>query len=475
MSESILSHILLCECLCFTQGKTRPTELTEKSKFLSSLALVLNGNATCTAVYVHQADKIVFIARNEAITVTDQRYFNRFFRQIRTYAHLCLDKNKSPVASVAKDQLESLIFEYNSKKIINRLLGQNVIIIDALRRMVRWNTDEKRPFIDELRSNPTIYRDHPLITEKIYLISKHYTEEDYVELIFKKLEQFLVILDQLIDNQLNPTDQQLTLVTSLAMILYQSRLFQYILDNSNGTADKGVYYFEKTSAHLRSIDLLLKCFHYRKDHVGEIYQNISWKLVPSIEGTQTLPISPRQAFENIFTNMLHSPDQSIGNALQNVTSETVYNQHLGRLKKFDSDRIYRAHLHAEILLINYLLENHLNETNHLKEVEIGISKMSCLLCSYYIDALNKKYNRCFCLQPSTNGTVYGKWTYRVNEDPSIINVINDKLIEKIQQSIQKLCLDSHRGASKRSGDSDIMFTSIEGDEFDEERYRTVTP
>jgi len=59
------------------------------------------------------------------------------------------------------------------------------MIIDALRKMVQWNTDEKRPFINELRSNPTIYRDHPLITEKIYLISKHYTEEDYVELIFK--------------------------------------------------------------------------------------------------------------------------------------------------------------------------------------------------------------------------------------------------------------------------------------------------
>ncbi len=61
-------------------------------------------------------------------------------------------------------------------------------------------------------------------------------------------------------------------------------------------------------------------------------------------------------------------------------------------------------------------------------------------------------------------------TYRRIEDPSIVNLINEKLIEKIQHSIQKLCLEGDRARPQKSGDSDIMFTSIEGDEFDQDEY-----
>jgi hypothetical protein len=49
------------------------------------------------------------------------------------------------------------------------------------------------------------------------------------------------------------------------------------------------------------------------------------------------------------------------------------------------------------------------------------------------------------------------------KDPSIINLINQKLINKIEHAIRKKCLES--------GDSDIMFTSLEGDDFDEDRYK----
>jgi hypothetical protein len=102
-----------------------------------------------------------------------------------------------------------------------------------------------------------------------------------------------VARDQLIENQVNPTFQHLTLATDLALMHYQPRLFQYILDHSNRTADNGIYYFEKTSAHIPSINLLLKGLLHRKDYIGEIYKNISWKLVPSIEETRSLPIIPK--------------------------------------------------------------------------------------------------------------------------------------------------------------------------------------
>ncbi len=93
--------------------------------------------------------------------------------------------------------------------------------------------------------------------------------------------------------------------------------------------------------------------------------------------------------------------------------------------------IHVVHLHAEILLVNHLLKNKIKKTNYSKEVEIGISKMPCLICSYYIDAVNKKYDRCFCQCDSTNGKIHTTWTYRHNEDPSIFHLINEKLIEKI--------------------------------------------
>jgi hypothetical protein len=38
-----------------------------------------------------------------------------------------------------------------------------------------------------------------------------------------------------------------------------------------------------------------------------------------------------------------------------------------------------------------------------------------------------------------------------------------------------MCLDTNRDAPKISGDSDIMFTSIEGDEFDEKESRRMDP
>ena len=163
------------------------------------------------------------------------------------------------------------------------------------------------------------------------------------------------------------------------------------------------------------------------------------------------------------------------NALESISGETFYLQHLTRLERFEKDLVHRVHLHTEIVLIDYLLKNNINESNGSKEVEIGISKMSCLLCSYYINALNEKHNRCFCQSNSTNGKIYVKWRLLADEDPSIVDSINEKLIDKIQRVITRLCLESDRTGSKESGNSDIMFTSMEGDGFDMERYSCFEP
>ena len=410
MGDSLLSHIVLCECLHFSEGKRRSTNISDQSKFLSSLALLLNGSYSSTAVYVHRADHTVLVARNEPLSALDERYFDRFFRQMRIYASLCFDKEKARIVSDADTQLRSLVFEYNSKKITNRFLDRKSQLIDELRKMAEWNSAEKSRFVDELRSHPELYRDKPLAAEKIYLRSKKCSEEDYVQIIFTELAEFLKARDELIDNQSNPTDQQLASATGRAFTLYESRLFRYILDHSAGTAVRGVYYFEKTSAHERSINLLLKCLLYRKDQLSSIYQNISWKLVPSIQEIRSMIVTPKQAFERIFTELSLSADASLHHPLGIISSETFYNQHLQKLVHFEDHPVHLVHTHAEILLIDYLLESNINESHHSTEVQIGISKMPCLLCSYYIDGLNRKHSRCFTPSESTSGKIDANWS-----------------------------------------------------------------
>jgi hypothetical protein len=470
MSESIYSHILLYEQLSWssrgTQDKIRSTDVTSRSKFLNSLALLLNGNATCTAVYISEADKTVHIARNGPITASDQRYFDRFFSHIQIYAHLCFDDNKETATEKIKWELDSHVFEYNSKKIISRFIGRHSEVIDGLRKLVQCNTDEKSVFIKELQSNQESYRNRPLMTEEWFLISEKYSEDDYIEFLLKQLDRFLVARDALISNRADPTDDQLILAARCATLLYQSRLFRYMLNYSKATVVNGVYYFEKTSGHQRSLGLLLKCLLKQNNIYGEIYKNISWKLVPPIEEKQELKVTPRQAFENIFTKLLASPNKELSNTLREMTSNTFYDEHLKELKEIDEKPIYVGHVHAEILLIDYLLKNNINKKEYSNEVGIGISKMPCLLCSEYIGALNQNHHCCFYQSDSTHGKIYGKWIYRPDEDPAIINLINDKLIEKIQYSIQKLCLETNHLLSKNTGDSDIIDTSLEEKAFD---------
>ncbi|CAF1361505.1 unnamed protein product [Adineta steineri] len=222
---------------------------------------------------------------------------------------------------------------------------------------------------------------------------------------------------------------------------------------------------------MRATNLLLKCLHKNKERLGQIYKKISWKLVSPIEETHQLSITPRQAFENIFENLSHSSNTAISNIIEDITSESFYTRYLSKLKIVDEKPVYNDHLHAEILLIDFLLENNINQKDHLNQAEIGISKIPCLPCSYYIAALNKKYSRCFYQSDCTHGKLYGRWMCRSNEDPTIINEINNKLTEKIQYLIEKILIENNRhGVPKKSGDSDIMYTSMEGDDFEERKY-----
>ncbi|UJR38348.1 hypothetical protein I4U23_031018 [Adineta vaga] len=311
--STVLSHIYLCESLCYSSGKIRPSDCTERSKLLSSLALLLNGNASCTAVYVHQGERCVFVSRNDPIAATDERYFNGFFRLIRIYANLCFS-NHQQIADEVRDQLRCHVLECNSKKIIHRFIGRNEMIIDRLQKMLQWNQKEKDLFISELQSNSKLYKERPLMTEKLCLIDENQSEEDYVQFLFDQLAEFITVHEN---------------------------------------TGAGVYYFEKISAHDRSLHMLLKYLHVRTNYVIDLYKNITLKLISSIETIKYLSVTPRQAFENIFTNLCHLADGDLLNILSNMKSETFYNEHLDKLKRIDNNPNQSVHIHAEILPIDH--------------------------------------------------------------------------------------------------------------------------
>lgn len=463
MTDLIYSHILLSETLCFAEDKARSDNAHEKSKFLSSLALLLNGDAACTAVYVNQTEKTILIARNEPTSTQDHRYFNHFFALVRIYSNICFDREKDASSKDAKNLLRSVVYKYNAKKIIKRFTNKKAAILDRLKQLVDPKTDQT-PFIDELRSKSQVYRHKPAITEKLHLISKNRNDEEYVQHLFQEIKRFLIAYDQLIKNQANPTDEQFNDAICSAVELYQSRLFLFILKSIEQRDGDGVYYFEKISAHMRSLNLILKCLLSRRSDLGEIYKNITWKLIPAVQKEAILNVTPKKAFEILFENC--APKSF--NTLENLTSEEFYDKHLKRMSSYDENRRISMHVHAEILLVDYLLNNGINQTSGLNDVEIGISKMPCLLCCYYISELNKKCNRYFFPSQWSNGKIYGKWLLRDAEDSSIIESINEKLVEKLKRAIQKLCLDSNRSGPHKSGDSDVMFASVEVDEYDQE-------
>lgn len=468
MSESIYSHIQLCASLGFSQGKIRSTQSSEKSKFLSSLALLLNGDASCTSIYVDLVKKVVLIARNDLISSHDRRYFDQFFTSIRVYANLCFEQDKKKSPDDIYDLLRSIILAYNSKKILKRFKSPKSVIVGQLRKIVDSIEMKQMMFIDELRTNRKVYTDNPKTTEKLHLIRAHRTEEDYIQFLVNLIRRFLSSYDRLIENSTNPTDQHLFEATSTAVHLYQSRFFYFILNSiDTRNNDQCILYFEKISAHMRSLNLILKCLLRQRAHLAEIYQQITWQLIlPAVK--EIAVIHPKTTFEKLFDHLLSSSSLSVQSAETSLveSKENFYQKYLSQMEIFSQNPYLLIHQHAEILLIDHLLKNSISPSNRSEDVEIGISKLPCLLCSFYINELNNKYHRCFYSSGVTNGKIYGKWSLREDEDSSIIHTIEKKLIEILKNELKKRLTDQQRSGTKKSGDSDIMFTSIEEEEFD---------
>ena len=468
MNHPIHIHLALCELLCFSEGKTRPSKRSDMDKFLSNLALLLNGNETCTAVYVHRANKEVVVARNQRIGPADELFFDRFFRLVRTYATVAFDEAYTSAKLDLYDELEATVLDFNSQKVIKRLADSKNLVITKLREMAHFDGDQRRAFFDQVCSHGTSFRARPLTTEKCYFARNEAGDDDFLQWIFVQIQRFLEARDELLLHSTNPSIKQLSLTTGFAIDLYESQLFRDMVQQLP-MPDQALQHFEKISAHRRALVYILKCLSIHKDRYQDIYRNITWKVIPPVARVATFTMAPREALKEIVVEMIEAnEDEHIRELLKTVAVEEYYANNETQIQRFTTQISHDVHLHAEIALSDYLLVNQIDETNKSEEIEIGISKMSCLSCSYYINELNNKYNRRFCLTDSTHEKIYSKWDYRQGEDPAVLDAVDQKLIEKIERTIMRTCLDKKRSGVKKSGDSDQMSTSLDEEEFDQE-------
>ncbi|CAF5042231.1 unnamed protein product [Rotaria sp. Silwood1] len=177
-------------------------------------------------------------------------------------------------------------------------------------------------------------------------------------------------------------------------LLYDSEIFcsmlskVYSIDND---AERILYYLDKVSAHQRSLNLILKTLHKRKSEYACRLGNDETK----------------KEFQDRFIE--------------------------NKFVEYDLSLKLSTCLHSEIRMIDYLIEQNIKEV-HDNDVEIGISKLPCYLCSLYIEKLNGDFNRTFYIGSlRTNEKIYPNWMFRNNEKDKIIYDINNQLCKFIKK------------------------------------------
>ncbi|CAF4726773.1 unnamed protein product, partial [Rotaria sp. Silwood2] len=179
---------------------------------------------------------------------------------------------------------------------------------------------------------------------------------------------------------------------------------------------------------------------------GEIYENIQWYFIEPIENIVKLNEAPSSSFDKIWLTC------DLPNGQTKIDFQSKY---FGKkLDDYDSKLELSTCLHSEIRIIDYLIEQNIYEVRD-GDIEIGIAKLPCYPCSLYIEQLNQKFNRKFCIGSSvTHGKIYAKWTFRNNEDNDIQNHVNVKLHTLIRTELTKLGQSERR----KTGDSDKQET-----------------
>ena len=453
MNGEFYNHLLISSICPFrTEKYSIISPPSQRLAFLNGLALLLNGANPCTSVYVWIKNKKVLISRNERLPDEDKCYFNHFFGLIRIYSRFCLTSNSEGMLETYL-LLRSLVSQYNKEKLIKRILDPLFNdSISNLKKLVNLNINDICAQVDmnNLKQSTTDY--NHLTKQKMNLI-------DFVSLIFDSINEFISLRDSIRFDKNKPNMEIIEKVQTIAALFYNSNVLhsiigKYFSTGSNSDSDRIHYYFDKVSAHFRSLNLILKCLRRQETVYGEIYKNIKWEFVEPIENQIKLFESPSITLENIWSKCNLPNDESKIDFKQKVIGN--------RLDKYDSNLELSTCLHSEIRMIDYLIEQNIGKPE-IPDVEIGIAKLPCFPCSLYIEKLNEKFHRQFCVALlTTHGKMYSNWTFRTNEDESIKQYINDELYKLIKRGLEQ----SHEKFRNKSGDSDKQEINEDNDDID---------
>ncbi|CAF1273215.1 unnamed protein product [Didymodactylos carnosus] len=449
MSIDFHNYVLLSQALSYNTRKYRcENSLSKRTSFLNGFALLLNGSNVCTVVYPWLKEKVILIARNEKLENVDRYYFDQFFSLIRVYSSMFwnVDRtdNQNDTFDDIKDILINLVNNFNQEKIMKRLF--DYLFDDAVKQLLqvtKIDDNEKQQIINSVNTNVGIYIKNKSTTEYACLMKENMTVENYISFLLARVERLIELRDIIKKSRKNPLHSDIRKLQNNALLLYESTIFKILI-----VKDPRVYYYiDKISAHMRALNGLLKCFEQDQARYAYIYREIKWRIINPHERCVLLNNGPTNVFRMLWSNLF--PDIDPEETVNNVLAPNLN-------KQYDISKTLDVCVHCELLLIDYLLKNQINEIEGQLDVEIGISKMSCYLCSLYIAELNKEHKRIFCLSDSTHGKVYQKWDFIPDEQQHLKQNVERVVIEQIEKYLNDIQLDQKQSGVKHIGDSDTL-------------------
>ncbi|CAF3735666.1 unnamed protein product [Rotaria sordida] len=422
-TSEFYNNLIISSIFPFKTNKQPTKSKSLRHSFLDGLALLLNDSNQSTSVYPLLKEKKILITRNKQLKDNDEEYFDKFFGLIREYSQHCLTSNQHGMHEIYSS-LESIVFEYNKRKCIDR-------IIDYLFNDVVSNL-EKLPNnnVDDLCQKITYNKLNKGSADYYHLKDNKMSLKEYILILFNWIKFIISNRDSIRNNKSNLELKIILKFQATAELLYHSGIFRSMLSivYSIDNVERILYYLDKVSAHRLSLNLILKTLEKRKSEYGETYKNIQWSFIEPIEKVVELKETPSSSFDKIWSAC----------GLQNDQTKTAFQSEYiqNKFVEYDSSLKLSTCLHSEIRMIDYLIEQNIKEV-YDNDVEIGISKLPCYLCSLYIEKLNDDFNRTFYISSlRTNEKIYPNWMFRNNEKDKIIDDIHNQLYKFIKNEVK---------------------------------------
>ncbi|CAF1434217.1 unnamed protein product [Rotaria sordida] len=423
-SPEFYDNLIISSIFPFKTNKQPTKSKTLRHTFLDGLALLLNGSNKCTSVYPLLKEKKILITCNESLKNDDKIYFDEFFGLIREYSQYCLTSNRHDMKKIYL-LLESIIFEYNKNKCIKRITDDLFNdVVSNLKKLSNANVDDlcqKITYGKLKKGSPEYY----------YLKQKNILLKEFILKLYNWID-YIISNRHAIKNNKNNVELEIILKFQvIGELLYNSEIFRSILSkvySIGNDVERILYYLDRVSAHHQSLSLIVKTLQRRKSECDQIYKNIQWSFIEPIQTIVELKETPSSSFDKIWLAC------GLGNDEIKKEFQDKFIQN--KFHSYDSNLKLSTCLHSEIRMIDYLIEQNIKEV-YDNDVEIGISKLPCYLCSLYIEKLNDDFNRTFYISSlRTNEKIYPNWMFRNNEKDKIIDDIHNQLYKFIKNEVQ---------------------------------------